>query len=323
MKLLVTGAGGFIGTNFLERIQANPAFEVLAVYHRRKPSIEARNIRTIQADLQDFSRCLQLTQGIDWVCMFAGRLSTAAILAQNPLGPVTENTVINTQMLEAAHRAKVKKFLWLSSTTGYPASDKPLREEDFFVGTPPPPYEPVGWMSRYIETLSMLYATKSPSPMTVISLRPTSVFGKYDDFNFETCHALPALMRRVVEHQSPIEMWGTGDEERDWLYVGDLVEACLLALEKAQGYEALNIGSDRGVSLNELLERMLSLENYSGAQIKRLGQKSGVTSVRRFACSRAQQQWGFHARMPLESALSTTMQWLRSQQASIGKGVTS
>lgn len=323
MRLLVTGAAGFIGTNFLKRVQGDPAFEVLAVYHRREPLVEARNIHYTKADLRDFAQCLKLTEGIDQVCMLAGRLSTAAILSQNPLGPVTENTVINTQMLEAAYRSRVKKFLWLSSTTGYPSSEKTLREEDFFLDAPPPPYEPVGWLSRYLEKLSLLYATKAKPPMTVITLRPTAVFGEYDTFNFESCHALPALMRRVIERQSPIEMWGTGEEERDWLYVGDLVEACLLALEKLDGYEALNIGSGQGVSLNELLQCMLKLDGYREAQIKRHAKKSGATAVRRFDCSRAERLLGFRAKTPLDQSLSSTMRWFRSQRSPVVKGALS
>lgn len=102
-RMLVAGAAGFIGTNFLNRVKDKEEFEVLAVYHRRKPVVVSGNIRCVQADLRNPEECGKVTRDIDHVCMFAGRLSTTAVMVDNPLGPVTENTVINTQMLEAAY----------------------------------------------------------------------------------------------------------------------------------------------------------------------------------------------------------------------------
>ena len=233
-RIVVAGAAGFIGTNFVRRLAASEQYNVLGIFNIRKPVIKADNISYVQADLCNLDECKRIVKDADYVCMFAGRLSTAAVMLKNPLGPITDNTVINVNMLEAAYSAEIEKYLWLSSTTGYPQLNRPLIEDDYFLSDPPFPYEPVGWMSRYIEKLSMLYTTKTENPMTIISLRPTAIYGEYDDFNFESCHALPALIRRVVERYSPIEIWGSGEDERDWLYIDDLTDACLLALEKIE-----------------------------------------------------------------------------------------
>lgn len=316
-RLLVTGAAGFIGTNFLNRIRNNPEFEVQAVFHVRKPRVHARNVGYVQADLRDFRDCQRVVADMDYVCMFAGRLSTAAILAKNPLGPVAENTVIQTQMLEAAHLVGVRKFLWCSSTTGYPAMGRPLKEEDFFISDPPSPYEPVGWMSRYIEKLAALYATKPKSPMAVIALRSSGIFGEFDDFNYETCHALPAIVRRVVERESPVEVWGDGEDGRDWLYVDDLIDACLLALEKIDGYEALNIGCGKTCSVNELLAYLLELDGYTNAQIVHRAIAPRHVLARRFDCSKAKIVLGFKAKTPINEGLARTVTWYRENRLAL------
>ena len=263
-KLLVTGASGFVGTNFLNSVKNDSEFEILATFHSRKPSVQARNISYVQADLRKMEVCKKIVTKIDYVCMFAGRLSTIAIMNKHPLGPITENTIINMQMLEAAYLAKVKKFLWLGSTTGYPKADRPLREDSFF--------------------------------------------------DSDTGHALPALMRRVIEKQSPIETWGTGEDERDWLYIDDLIDACLLALERLKGYESLNIGTGRTCSLNQLLKYILEIDGDSDTRVVHLLEKAQNISVRRFDCSRAKHLLGFKAKTPIKEGLKNTIKWYKENR---------
>ena len=180
-RILVTGAAGFVGTNFLQRIKDKPDFQVTATYHTNEPKVRASNIRYIQANLLNINECLNILKDIEMVYMFAGRITSTAILADNPLAYVSENTIINVNMLEAAYLSGIKKYLWLSSTTGYPAAEKALKENNYFDGTPESPFEAVGQMFRYIERLSYFYSIESSKPMTVISLRPTAIFGEYDD----------------------------------------------------------------------------------------------------------------------------------------------
>ncbi len=231
MTVLVAGAAGFVGTNFLQRVADQPDLSVIAVYHEKMPVVRGSNIRLVQADLRDPEQCRHLMNDVDQVFMFAGRLSTAAVLRNHPVGPVTDNTAMNLNMLEAAYWAGVKSYVWLSSATGYPYRFTPLREDEFFDEDPPSPYEAVGWMSRYVEKIGELYARRSNGRLTVASLRPTGMYGPYDDFEFETCHALPALMRRVLERHVPIEVWGSGEDERDYIFIDDVVDACLMAAQ--------------------------------------------------------------------------------------------
>jgi len=250
-------------------------------------------------------------KGVEQVFMFAGKLSTAAVLKNNPLGPVTENTAINLNMLEAAYMAGVQTYVWLSSSTGYPPSSSPLVEDMFFEGNPPAPYESVGWMSRYIEKIGATYSSRSDGRLVVTSLRPTGIYGPYDDFEFDTCHALPALMRRVLERQDPIEIWGSGQDERDYIYVDDVVDACLMAANTVTESVALNIGLGKTYSLNQIVELMLNREVDAPRNMVHRSDR-GLPVMRRIInCERAKEVLNFQAKTGIEEGLCKTMDWRR------------
>ena len=311
-RILITGASGFVGTNFLARLHGRAEFDLTAVYHSHRPQVLHDGVRYVHADLTDRTSCQEVCEGAEWVCHFAGKLSTTAVMATSPVGPLAENAAIHTNVLEAASRSGVEKLLLLSSTTGYPASSEPLSEEAFFGEDPPTPYEPVGWLSRFVEKVSEQYVRKASSPETVIALRPTSIYGPHDDFEFETCHALPAMIRRVVERHHPIEVWGSGEDGRDLLYVGDLVDACMLALERCNGFSAYNVGAGASSTINEILDLLIDLDGYSDAKVVHDLARSRHVSVRTFDCSRALNQLGFKASTSLEAGLRETLEWYRS-----------
>ena len=211
---LVAGSAGLMGTTALLRLKDAPGVNVKAVYHRRGPRVSADNIAHVQADLRNVDACKKVAEGIDYVFMFAAVLSTAPVIARNPVSHITSNLIMNAQMLEASYFAGVKKFVWLSSSTGYPESRHPLKEDDMFAGNPPDVYFSVGWMSRYTEVLCRMYSTKLKNPMPVVILRPTTIYGEYEGFDFEKCHMLPALVRRVCDREDPLVVWGDGQNRR-------------------------------------------------------------------------------------------------------------
>ncbi|SVD77556.1 uncharacterized protein METZ01_LOCUS430410, partial [marine metagenome] len=156
----------------------------------------------------------------------------------------------------------------------------------------------------------MLYTTKTDNSMSVACLRPTAVFGEHDDFNYETCHALPALIRRVAERHQSIEIWGSGEDERDWLYIDDLIDACLLALEKFEGYKVVNVGSGKSCSMNQLLNYLFEIENNSEAELFHNKKDENTTTLKRyFDCTMAENLMGFKAKTNIREGLSKTLCW--------------
>ncbi len=309
--LLVAGATGQMGTVILKGFSNVPGVNIKAVYHKRQPTVFADNINYVQADLRNPEDCRNVTKDIDIVFMFAGRLLTAPVIAKNPVSPVTEMMIANAQMLEAAYFAGVKKFLWLSSSTGYPLIERVLKEENMFDGDPPDVYFPFGWMSRYTEVLCRMYATKLRNPMVIAVLRPTTIYSEYEDFHFESSHVLPALVRRVVERDRPIKVWGTGENARDLIYAGDVLDACLIALEKVTTFDVFNIGFGKQYSINELLEMILEIDNYQDAEIVYDTSKPETVKKTYIDLTKSQKVLGFKAKTPIREGISRMIESYR------------
>ena len=147
-QVIVTGATGFVGVNLINRLLSLGA-SVRATIHKKEPVICDSRIDYVKCDLTRMEDCRKVVDGTDYVFHCAASTSGAAIMENTPLVHVTPNIVMNSQLLEAAYFVKAKKFLWISSSTGYPPTgDKPVREEEMIDGEPYEKYFCVGWMKR-------------------------------------------------------------------------------------------------------------------------------------------------------------------------------
>lgn len=305
-KILITGASGMVGTHALERIKSVPDITVRAVYHTNRPQVLSDNILPAQADLTDLDDCREVVRDIDYMLMFAGKIARRS----KDLHYLSQNVVMNSQLLEAGYQAGVKKAIWLSSATAYPPSEVPLKEEQMFDGDPAHEYFGYGWMTRYIETLGRMYATRLDRSMSVTVLRPTTIYGEYGDFELLTCHVLSALVRKVAERQTPIEVWGTGQTKRDFVYAGDVVQACFSSLEKLDGFNELNIGGTC-CSIKELLELIIETEDFDNAEIVFDTSKSDKKRSISIDCSKAKELIGFNNKTSLCEGLPRTIEWFK------------
>lgn len=313
-RALVAGATGLVGSNLVRRLLEEGA-RVRATLHRRDPAAADERVEYLRADLTRGEDCRRVVEGMRYLFLCAANTSGAQTIATTPMVHVTPNVLINTQMLEAAYEAGVEKFVWLSSTTGYPASgDRPVREDEMFEGDPYEKYFFVGWMKRFTEVLCRMYGEKLARPMTTLVLRPTNIYGVGDDFEFATSHVLPALVRKVVERWRPLEVWGTGDDVRDVIYVDDMVEAMLLAVQRLDRYAAINVGLGQTYSVKQILAATLELDGYDDAQIVFDASKPTMIPIRRIDTTRAEELLGFRARVDLRAGLRRTIDWYRASR---------
>ncbi len=312
-KVLVTGGAGFIATNLLLRLLEEGA-QVRATIHQKPLQISTENIETLNADLRDLNACQNAVDGVDYVFHCAANTSGAAVMATTPLVHVTPNVVMNAHLLEAAYEVDVKKFVFISSGAAYPPTgDRPVAEEEMFDADPVDVYYPVAWMKRYAEILCRTYATKISSPMSTLVIRPSNIYGPYDKFDFATSHVTAAMIRRVVERHNPLEVWGTGEDVRDLIYISDFLDGLMLAVEKCDFYDELNICSGTGISIKGILQTALEVDGFEDADIRFDPEKPSTIPVRLMDGSRARGQLGFETTTSLAEGFSRTIEWYREQ----------
>ena len=309
-NVLVTGGAGFVGSNLIHRL-VDLGANVRATTHKEKPVIKDKRIEYVQCDLLNSVDCHKVCKDMEFVFLCAAVTSGAAVMEKTPLVHLTPNLIMNTQMLEAAYAAGVKKVLFISSNTVYPVTDEPVREGDvtneFFEK-----YFIVGWMKRFSEIICEMYSTKIKKSMDTIVIRPANIYGPYDDFEWETSHVLPALIRRVVERHQPINVWGDGKDIKDFIYVDDLVEGLLLAMEKIDGFDILNIASGREYCLRDLLDLIIGIDGFDNAEVVFDSTKPTMIPKRLIDPSKAKRALGFVAKTPIEGGLKKTIAWYKS-----------
>lgn len=311
-KTLVAGGAGFLGTCLSRRLIEEGA-RVRATVHEKPLKREDPAIEVLQADLRLPEDCRRAVEGVDYVFMCAANTSGAAVMRDNPLAHVTPNVVMNAQILEAAYRAGVKKFLFISSGAAYPPTgDRPVAEDEMFSGEPYDVYFSVAWMKRYAEILCRIYAEKIAKPMPTVIIRPSNVYGPYDKFDFKTSHVTSALMRRVVERHNPLEVWGTGADVRDLIYIDDFLDGLVAAFDAADRHLAINICSGKGHSVRQILEMLLRVDGYDDADVRFDPTKPSTIPVRLMDGNLAKKLLGFEAKVPLEEGFRRTMEWYRA-----------
>ncbi len=312
-NVLIAGGAGFIGTNLALALAAQQARLRLTI-HEKPLQTPIPGAEVLALDLRRPEHCAQAVEGMDYVFLCAAHTSGAAVIRTTPLVHITPNVLINTLMLEAAHRAKVARFCFISSGAAYPpTADRPVREEEMFDGDPHDVYFAAGWMKRYAEILCRTYAEKIPQPMPTVVVRPSNVYGPYDKFDFAVSHVTAALIRRVVERQNPLEVWGTGEDIRDLIYVDDFIEGLLAAFAAEEPYLAVNICSGTGHSVRQILQKLLAVDHFDNADIRYDPLRPSTIPVRLMDDGAALRQLGFKARTPLDQGLRRTIQWYRTQ----------
>jgi len=312
-KILIAGGAGFIGTNLALALAKRGARLRLTIHEKPlQAALPGAEILTL--DLRQPEHCARAVDGMDYVFLCAAHTSGAAVIRTTPLVHITPNVLINTLMLEAAHRAGVARFCFISSGAAYPpTADRPVHEVEMFDGEPHEVYFAAGWMKRYAEVLCRTYAEKIPAPMPIVVVRPSNVYGPYDKFDFAVSHVTAALIRRVVERHSPLEVWGNGQDIRDLIYVDDFIEGTLAAFAADQPYLAVNICSGAGRSVREILDEILKVDGYDGADVRYDPSRPSTIPVRLMDNSLAR-QLGFAAHTPLKEGLRRTLDWYRQNQ---------
>ena len=313
-NILVTGATGFIGVNLIRRLLSLNISNIRATIYRNQPVIFDDRIEYIKCDLLKMEDCRKIVDGMDYVFMCAANTSGAAVIASTPLVHVTPNIIMNSQMLDASYSARVEKFIFISSNAAYPPSgNRYVKEDEMFNGDPYDTYFGVGWMKRYTEILCKLYSEKLKNPMKTVIVRPSNIYGPYDDFDFATSHVMAATIRKIIERHNPIEVWGDGNDIRDLIYIDDFIDGLLLATEKMDDYkyDPINIAYGKGYSIKEILQMILEIDGYNDAKIIYDSSKPSMIPIRLIDIEKAEELLGFRPKTDIRKGIKKTIDWYK------------
>ena len=306
---MVTGGAGFVGVNLIKRLLDEGA-DIRATLHINKPVLNDNRIEYFYGDLRIEENCQKAVAGVDYVFMCAANTSGAKVMATTPLAHLTPNILMNMQMLQAAYTARVKKFLFISTNTVYPLTDFPVKESDvtnnFYES-----YHIVAWMKRFTEIVCEMYSNRIKEPMKTIVVRPGNLYGPYDKFDWEKSKVIPAIMRRAIERHDPFEVWGDGKDLKDFLYIDDCIDGLMLAMEKLEEFEPINVASGIPVTIRDVLTQILKSADYDDADVQYDSSKPTMIPKRMIDISLAKEKLGFEPKVSLQDGIHKTVQWYK------------
>ena len=309
-NILVCGATGFIGRNVAEFLARKNEFEVYGTFFNSKP-YDNPNIRLTRCDLTDKNSVQEIVREKDVVIQMAAITSGVKDIKNVPYIHVTDNAVMNSLLLRAVFDNNVSQFIFPSSSTVYPLSDRPLKETDSEnkdLGDIFPAYFGSAKTKLYIEDMCKFFSKFGRTKHTIF--RHSNVYGPYDKYDLEKSHVFGATITKVMQADKDVEVWGTGEEERDLLYVSDLCDFVYTSLNQTSNLELVNIGSGEAISVRNLVKKIIDLSGKD-LEIKFLLDKPTIKTRVHLDISKAKRIFGWEPKTSLEDGIKKTLGWYK------------
>jgi GDP-L-fucose synthase len=225
------------------------------------------------------------------------------------------NLAMGANVLEQARAHETPKLVIVGTVCAYPKyAPVPFSEDDLWNGYPEETNAPYGVAKKAVLVGAQAY--REQYGLNAVFLLPTNLYGPRDNFDLETSHVIPALIRKMVESEDEVVLWGDGSPTREFLYVEDCVEGLVLAGERYDGPEPVNLGSAREISIRDLAELIAELTGYEGTVVWDRDRPNGQPR-RSVDAARARELFGFEARTPLREGIERTVAWYRSALAGV------
>ena len=298
--IVVTGGAGFLGS-----------FVVEELLHRGWKKENIFVPRSREFDLRNFEDCKKVVFGRDDVIHLAATVGGIGFNREKPGELFYDNMMMGVQMMESARMAGVKKFVAIGTVCAYPKfTPVPFREEYLWNGYPEETNAPYGLAKKMLLVQSQAY--RDQYGFHSIYLLPVNLYGPRDNFNPESSHVIPALIKKVYEAREAGEpevvVWGTGNVTREFLYVKDAAEGIVSALECYDKPEPVNLGSGNEISIKNLARLIATLMHYNGNIVWDATKPDGQPR-RMLDVSRAKQEFGFSAETDFKTGLQETIAW--------------
>lgn len=308
-KVLVAGGTGMIGTCMVNKLLQYGCEITIASLESKEyaEKLFGKKVKFFQTDLTNLQNCMKVTDKQELVLNLVGIKGSVGIGLTKAASFLVPMLRFQTNLMDAAFKNEVKGFLFVSSICVYPQSNKPKTEDSVWDGQPKQNDRIPGLAKRIGEVQAESYLLEYGwlAPKIV---RPSNVYGPYDDFNPKTTQVIPALLARMVSGKNPVKIWGDGNATRDFIFVDDVVDGMLMALEKAPPCEAINLGSGKGVTIKKIAQ-IISNVVPTKPQLEWDINKPTGDKVRILSVTRAENLLGFKAKTPLEEGIKKTVEW--------------
>jgi len=304
-RLLVTGGAGFLGAYVCEQIGQRGA-EIIIPRRRDYDLTEQEVVRRLIDETAP-----------EIVVHLAAEVGGIGANRANPGRYFYANAAMGINLIEASRRAGIEKFVQVGTVCAYPKyTPVPFREDDLWDGYPEETNAPYGIAKKSL--LVMLQAYRAQYGFNGIYLLPVNLYGPGDNFDLETSHVIPALIRKFTtarDNEAPtVQVWGTGSASREFLYVEDAARAIVLATERYNDPEPVNVGAGREITIRDLVEMIAEITGFEG-NVRWDATKPDGQPRRMLDTSRAREHFGFEAEIGLEEGLRRTVAWWTKHQS--------
>jgi GDP-L-fucose synthase len=310
-RVIVTGGAGFLGSFVVEKLEARGAAEIIVP---RSADYDLTQLAAIQQLLGDTS---QNERPVDMIIHLAARVGGIGANRENPATFFYDNLMMGVQLMHQAYLSRVPKFVAIGTVCAYPKhTPVPFREEDLWNGYPEETNAPYGLAKKMMLVQSQTY--RQQYGYDAIFLLPVNLYGPRDNFDLESSHVIPALIRKCLEAKARgddhIVAWGDGSPTREFLYVEDAAEGILLAAERYCDSQPVNLGSSYEISIKELLEMIARLTGFEGRIVWDSSKPNGQPR-RKLDTTLARSLFGFVSQVPFEAGVRRTIRWYVSERS--------
>jgi GDP-L-fucose synthase len=303
-RVLVTGGSGFLGSRVVAKLRELGPTEIFIPRRAAFNLVEEASVIRLYEEAKP-----------DIVIHLAANVGGIGANRKNPGSFFYDNLMMGTQLMEYARRFQVNKFVAVGTICSYPKfTPVPFKEADLWIGYPEETNAPYGLAKKMMLVQSQAY--REQYGFNSLFLLPVNLYGPGDNFNPETSHVIPAIIRKCVEAvrsgRSSIELWGTGAATREFLHVDDAAVGILLAAEQYNSSDPVNLGSGMEISIRELTNRIAEFSGFRGELVWDATKPDGQPR-RSLDVTKAEKLFGFRAKVPFDVGLRETIAWFRNE----------